>query len=206
MNILYVVDLFPKLSETFILNEIVELINRGFNVQILALRNPHEKLINEDILKYKLLNKTSYLQFPALLKLKLTDGFSRVFYNNILNSIKNNQINTTYKDLIKLSYFSIKYSNIDVVHAHFAAQAAITGMQISKIINKPFTFTAHAYEIFKQTNYSKKRLITLEKNAAKVITPSMYNKNYIVRETGCQENRIEIVRATIADKRLNLHL
>lgn len=203
MNILYVLDLFPKLSETFILNEIVELTKRGVNIQILALRNPHEKLINEDILKYKLLNKTSYLQLPALLKLKLTYGFSRVFYSNILNSIRNNQGKTTYKNLIKLSYISTNYSNVDLVHAHFATQAAVTGMQISKIINKPFTFTAHAYEIFNLKAYSRKRLKMLEKNAYKVITPSEFNKNHIIKETGCPEDKIEIIRATICPEKFD---
>ncbi len=204
MNILYVVDLFPKLSETFILNEVVELTNRGHSVQILALRNPQEKLTNEDVLKNNLLNKTSYLELPNSLKLKLTYAFSKVFYNNILNSIRNNKGKTTYKDLIKLSYFSTRYSNVDIVHAHFAAQAAITGMQIAKIINKPFTFTAHAYEIFKEKNYSRNRLIMLVENASKVITPSKFNKDYIVRETNCSEDKIEIVRATICPEKFKI--
>lgn len=99
--------------------------------------------------------------------------------------------------MVRLSYYLPYYRDTDLVHAHFAYKAAVTGMQIANLLGKPFTFTAHAYEIFSRPDYSKGRLKTLTDNAERIITPSVFNKNYIIKETGCAEEKIEIVRATI---------
>jgi glycosyltransferase involved in cell wall biosynthesis len=203
MNVLYVLDFFPKLSETFILNEIVELIRRGVEVQILALRNPLENLINEDVINYNLFDKTKYFCLPPPSELKFGYGFSPVFYNYMLKTLKNYHGKTTLKHMARLSYYLPFYRNIDLVHSHFAYEAAVTGMQISKILDKPFTFTAHAVEIFSQQFYSKERLKMLADCAEKIITPSVFNKNHIIRETNCAKEKIEIVRATIFPEKFN---
>ena len=203
MNILYVLDDFPKLSETFVLNELVELIKRGVNVEILALRNPLEKLINEDVVYYNLFDKTNYFRLPPPSELKFGYGFSPVFYNYMLKTLRNYHDKTTFKHMVRLSYYIPFYRNIDLIHSHFAYEAAVTGMQMSRILDRPFTFTAHAYEIFSQPSYSKDRLKMLADSAEKIITPSVFNKNHIIRETDCVTDKIEIVRATIFPEKFN---
>ncbi len=197
MNVLYVLDQFPKLSETFVLNEIVELIKRGVNVEILAHRKPDEVQINEDVLEYKLLEKTQYFSLPHFLKLRYNYCFSPSFYRNTLKTYKQHYSNNTLKQFVRLSYYSPDYSHIDLVHSHFAYEAAMTGLQISQLLEKPFTFTAHAFDIFRDQFYSQERLVKLVDGAQKVITPSVFNKQRIVDETGCDEDKIEIIRATI---------
>jgi len=44
MNVAYVVNMFPKLSETFIANEIAELVRRGVTCRALSLKTPTETL------------------------------------------------------------------------------------------------------------------------------------------------------------------
>ena len=46
-RVAYVVNVFPKLSETFIANELAELRRRGVEVRILSLRRPAEDLRHE---------------------------------------------------------------------------------------------------------------------------------------------------------------
>ena len=61
MKIAFIVSGFPKLSETFILNQIVGLIERGHEVDIYAETPPtNENKIHPDIKKYYLLDKTLY--------------------------------------------------------------------------------------------------------------------------------------------------
>lgn len=203
MNILYVLDDFPKLSETFVLNELVELIKRGVNVDILALRNPLQNLINQDVVNYNLFDKTKYFRLPPPSELKFGYGFSPVFYNYMLKTLRNYHDKTTFKHMVRLSYYIPFYRNIDLIHSHFAYEAAVTGMQMSRILDRPFTFTAHAYEIFSQPSYSKERLKMLVENAEKIITPSVFNKNHIMKESDCVEDKIEIVRATICPEKFN---
>ena len=198
-NILYVLDRFPKLSETFVLNEIIELIDRGLDIQILSLHNPYDKSVNEDVLNYDLLNKTTYFGQPSPAVFKHL--FSPLLYVYIVKTLKNIPINRHWPSMIPCAYYSAVYRKIDLVHAHFAHNAAVKAMVIAKILKKPFTFTAHAFEIFQFPLYSRKRLKMLVENANMVITPSEYNKTHILKETDCENGKIETIRATInADK------
>jgi colanic acid/amylovoran biosynthesis glycosyltransferase len=60
MKIAFLVKHFPRLSETFILNQITGLIDRGHDVKVFALKNPKDTKLHEDIIKYDLLNKVHY--------------------------------------------------------------------------------------------------------------------------------------------------
>ena len=42
-SIIYFLDVFPQLSETFIINEILELIDSGIEVKIFSIKDPKEK-------------------------------------------------------------------------------------------------------------------------------------------------------------------
>lgn len=46
-RIAYVIDVFPKLSETFIAGEIAEVCRRGIEVQILSIHEPREVLCHD---------------------------------------------------------------------------------------------------------------------------------------------------------------
>lgn len=69
-SIAFVVWLFPKLSETFVLNQIVQLKKRGYRISIFAVKDPRKELAREDyefeqivhgdIKKHRLLNLTKY--------------------------------------------------------------------------------------------------------------------------------------------------
>ncbi|MCL4244245.1 MAG: glycosyltransferase [Candidatus Dadabacteria bacterium] len=197
MKVLYVLDNFPKLSETFILNEITDLLSRDVEIEILALNNPDETVVNEDVSKFDLPHLTRYFQLPPISKLNLAGCLTPGFCVLLWRSYNSYRSSFDFKHLIRLCYYSHYYRNIDIVHAHFAYRAAIVGMQIGNLLRKPFTFTAHAYEIFNKNHYSKARLRTLSNAANKIFTPSAFNKNYIIGETGVSEEKIEIIRATI---------
>jgi colanic acid/amylovoran biosynthesis glycosyltransferase len=59
-RVAYVVNVFPKLSETFIANELVELQRRGIELCIISLRKPAEALQHHFIRASGLLEQTSY--------------------------------------------------------------------------------------------------------------------------------------------------
>ena len=48
MNIVYYLESFPKLSESFVLNEIYELEQNGHNVAVCALNNPNVDVFHEE--------------------------------------------------------------------------------------------------------------------------------------------------------------
>jgi glycosyltransferase involved in cell wall biosynthesis len=69
-RVAYVVNVFPKLSETFIASELSELRRRGVEVRILSLRRPDESLQHEIISRAGLQERTVYdpLKFGAVLR------------------------------------------------------------------------------------------------------------------------------------------
>jgi len=62
MKIAFIVSCFPKISESFIVNEIIGLIDLGHEVEIFAYEKGAEDKINENILKYGLLGKVRCLK------------------------------------------------------------------------------------------------------------------------------------------------
>jgi colanic acid/amylovoran biosynthesis glycosyltransferase len=61
MRILIVVIDFPALSETYVLDQITGLIDRGFDVDILASKMRDEATIHPDVEDYSLLNRAYYI-------------------------------------------------------------------------------------------------------------------------------------------------
>ena len=196
-KVLYVLDQFPKISETFILNEITELIDRGIDVEILALLDPKEEITHEKVKDYKLIQKTKYLTPHTPRQFKLIAFFSKKIRRWLVQS---NLFIDKQKRERELFSLAQTFNDIDLIHSHFAYEAAVIAQRLAKLSNKPMTFTAHAFEIYKKRFYSPARLKKLVKFANLVITPSQFNKDFIIKETNCQQDKIKIVRATISQK------
>jgi glycosyltransferase involved in cell wall biosynthesis len=119
LKITYIVSKFPKLSETFVLGQITDLIDRGHDVGIISIEKPTDEAVHEEVNKYNLLEKTHYInKSPSVLGFELND--------KVLSSL----------------IFT------DLIHAHFAANPASWALKISQLFDIPFVFTAHAYDIY----------------------------------------------------------
>ena len=78
-NIAFVTWLFPKLSETFVLNQIVALKKLGYKISIFAVKDPRrnlakedrelERITHKDVSKFRLLGLTKYGPSKILLSL-----------------------------------------------------------------------------------------------------------------------------------------
>jgi len=64
LHILFVVGYFPVSSETFILNQITSLIDKGHTVSIFSFKKGEETYRDPLIEKYRLLDRTWYEEFP----------------------------------------------------------------------------------------------------------------------------------------------
>src|ERR1700738_3886529 len=73
MRIAFLLNVFPKTSETFILNQIIGLIERGHTVDIFA-REPNIDAVHPDGKKHKLIERTRYLTITKGRKKRLLAG------------------------------------------------------------------------------------------------------------------------------------
>ena len=76
MKIAFIVDRFPVLSETFVINQITGLIERGHEVDIYG-RETYDNKLHPDVEKYKLIERTHYL--PEIPKNYLARLFNVVY-------------------------------------------------------------------------------------------------------------------------------
>lgn len=74
MKIAFIVDSFPSLSETFILNQITGLIDLGHQVEIFAGGGPIDSRMHPEVEQYHLLEHTHYIHTKPVGKLKRLMG------------------------------------------------------------------------------------------------------------------------------------
>jgi len=127
MKIAVITGVFPKLSEAFILNQITGLIDRGHDVSIFAEENWNESVSHPDVDKYKLTERTRYLNPPDTLCARLK-AVPDVLYKNLLrhpciilrslNFIKYRRKALSLIMLHRVAPF-LNGDGYDILHCHF---------------------------------------------------------------------------------------
>lgn len=181
-KIAYVVSLFPCWSETFILNEIIELSKRGVDISILSIRSDLEDHIHDNAKFY--MAKTTYVDTFKMIwaSIKWSILKPHVVFPLLTTVIfkKYKSTNIWLKNIWSVfvgCYFAnfIKEEKIEHIHAHFATYPTVVAMVTSKLTDVPFTFTAHAHDI-----YLKNVLLRdICKAAKRIVTISQYNRRFI---------------------------
>lgn len=77
-----IVGRFPVLSETFILNQIAGLIDRGHEVDIYSDQLGDTSKVHPAVEKYQLLNRTYYIQMPSNIAIRGLKGLGLLFANS----------------------------------------------------------------------------------------------------------------------------
>lgn len=199
MQILYVVNEFPKLSESFVLNELYELDDRGHDVSVFSLNRPDESLTHDELRKMDI--TVHYAEQPSFRS--LPDLFtSRILNPTILRRaafIDHPLYHANCLHLGKQLTEAVETEDdIDLVHAHFAAPNRLAVTYAAAYHSIPCTVTAHAYEIFK--NPDVQRLQRVCARFDHVIVPSEYNRHYLRNEIGVETDMTVVPATTNVDK------
>lgn len=197
LGVLYYVGAFPKLSESFILNEINELHIRGHNIAVFAQKVPNETITHEEYedievpIYYADASYTDFLQLFSKIPIQmaLDNATKGLFKQFSLKQVGHN----LFLGKQCAEYIESLDFDIDVVNAHFASPTRIRAMLAARHHNIPCTVTAHAVEIFSSPNVPQIKYIC--DSMDHVIVPSEYNQNYLREEIGI-ENDITVVPAT----------
>lgn len=195
MRITYFLDSFPKISESFILNELKELDSRGHDIYVFALENPNEEMEHEGIsemdvsVRYSVRPKVSNL-------LDLLD--SDLASLDVLQSsrFERNPLYTAYHLHLGLqcaAFVRGQTGTPDVIHGHFATHTKLGGRFAADILGIPFTITGHAYEMFPHSERSTARRVF--ESGDRAVAPSEYNKRFMQDELDVQ-TPIDVVYAT----------
>jgi glycosyltransferase involved in cell wall biosynthesis len=207
----YLLRSYPRLSQTFILNEILALERIGVSIQVFALTNPHEKVVqmqvdqvqapvhylDEDIQPRSLRNMLHENAQIAWLHLK---GYLR----SLVYIAANRGIDKGYTagnrwecflQAVHLTYLLILNERstgkkIDHLHAHFAHDPALIAYLVHRIAGIPFSFTAHARDLYQ---VPEKALTDRIRRAKAVITCCNANVEYLNRIAPSQQSKFSLV-------------
>lgn len=200
------VDGFPLLSETFVLNHIVSLKKLGYQTHIMANRKiekPHHPLVSE----YKLLEETTFRSRIPL------NRFKRLFlfFNHLVKVLlyrprivfdslnKSEYGNAARNGELIISLFPyLRIQKPDFIHCHFGPNGVLMEKIISVLKWDVSLFVSfHGYDTIasnlRNTDYRR-----LFKNAAGLFANSKFLKEKMMG-LGCDSKKISIVPVGILD-------
>lgn len=196
MNVLYYLAEFPKLSESFILNELYELERRGHTVVVFALSDPDEDIVHREYDELDIrIQYADTLDYTDVIDLAST----KVVHPNILKNALFRASPETHGVALHRSKQCIDFVNeldfdIDIVHTHFATLRTFPARYVSAYYGVPCTATVHAYDLYEEPN--RKQLAHVLGRFDHVVTVSEYNRRHI-RTRITDATPISVVRAGI---------
>ena len=183
MRVIYFVSLFPCWSETFIVREINELIKLGVDVRIVSLKHASEKLVQSDakvLLERVVYPKTGAAALIGALAQCLLHPWRSCAELARLASGLAGRPEALAKTLVvwwrTLGLIgTIRKLQPDHLHAHWATYPSTAAMLASRRIGVPYSFTAHAHDIFLEDHYLAQKM----RSAAFGVTISEFNRKYL---------------------------
>ena len=184
----YVLKMFPRFSETFILNEILELERRGVRVVIFSMKTPDETLRQPRvgqvqapvwiIPSFRGTNLWTHLSSHLCCVLR----FPKRYLATLLFAWKRGT-RAAWNKFLFAPYIvrRARAAGVEHFHAHFASGPARQAKLASLLSGIPFSFTAHAKDLFWDghqhgNNHKLKKRVRL---ASFVVTISEYNRAFI---------------------------
>ena len=156
MKVAFFISEFPSISETFILNQITGLIDRGVEVSVFASQLNPTKLVHPEVKKYNLLEKTHALNIPKnrpfrwlkFIFLLILAIFRRPQLLIIFTQLK--RLNKREKLELFFRASVIKDNRFDIIQAHFGpnGRQAVFLRQLGLIKGK-ICVTFHATDLSK---------------------------------------------------------
>ena len=173
-EVAYVFERFPSYVQTFCYREVSELHRQGVALTIFSIRRPeHEPPQDWD---NQLIERVHYLPNETELRDEVVRaGRNGLVSKDALHAIEKWGRQSDFLRLYQAVYIGIRLRerNLKHVHAHFAGLAARTAFWIKEFFGIPYSFTAHANDIFAPRPF----VIGLDKlinSASAVVTESDY--------------------------------
>ncbi|UCG14856.1 MAG: glycosyltransferase [Deltaproteobacteria bacterium] len=184
----YILKGYPRISETFISNEIHLLEELGFSLHLFSMRNPRESFTHQSV--KRIAAQVSYLPETLLRHLPRL-----LYYNAMLvkarpeaygqalrlmfSRFRRTRKVATIKHLLQAGYLVqalLPGTAVRHLHAHFAHSPSSVALFASYLTGLPFSFTAHAKDIY----ISDARQLREKIGKAKfVVTCNGYNRSFL---------------------------
>jgi colanic acid/amylovoran biosynthesis glycosyltransferase len=224
MRIAFLLGRFPSLSETFILNQITGLLDRGHEVDIYARKPDDGSKVHPDVEKYKLLDRVIYRNMPSNALLRAFGGIGLAVEGLgrnggvIVRSLNISRFGREAASL-KLLYWAAalfkRGQRYDIVHGHFGPNGmlALALRQVgainadAKIVTTFYGYDVHRYprnhgqDVYRELFAQTEKVLALSQTMRRdVIALGCPDNKAIVHHIGTDPGRFRLsVRQPAAD-------
>jgi glycosyltransferase involved in cell wall biosynthesis len=196
LSVAYIVRSYPRLSQTFILDEIRMLEQMGLNLRIFAVTDPQEPIVQSEV--RDVLAPTVYLDLATrcskarILTEQLIAAmgsprrYARALYFAATHKDcdRGYAASTRYKCLVHAAYLArlLKREErrtgvgTDHLHAHFAHDPTLVALLAHILTGISYSFTAHARDLYQ---VPKPILIQRAEKASAIVTCCQANVDYL---------------------------
>lgn len=189
LRVAYIMSRFPKLTETFVLNEMLAMKQKVGAVEIYPLMKENAAVVHTDAAM--LVEEAHYTPFVSapilranLEALRQQPVIYRQTFQTLIRETQGNRhfLMASLALFPKAVYLAklFKARRIDHIHAHFATHPAAAAFIIHRLADIPFSFTAHGSDLHRH----QEMLCAKVEEAAFVTTISEYNRRFILDHCG----------------------
>jgi len=213
----YLLRMYPRFSQTFIVNEILELERQGLEISIASLRLPTDGVFHESISRVRA--KVDYLAEPgesspglaaASLRRLRTPSLRRLRTASP-RPVRNGQLALTAADYARAIRERIgrrdlpwqelvqagllvqwaRKRRIEHLHVHFGTSEATVAWLASGLGGPGYSLTLHAFDIFRDN--VDRRLLAEKINGSRfTVTVCRSNREYLVKLPGVDPDRVRV--------------
>jgi colanic acid/amylovoran biosynthesis glycosyltransferase len=190
-KVAYVMSRFPKLTETFVLYEILAVEQQGVTVEIYPLLREKSKVMHPEAAA--LVARAHFHPFLSLDLIRAHLHFlgrrPRAYLGALAALLQGTWRSPRYFTRAlalfpKAVHFAYEMaaSEVQHVHAHFASHPTATAFVIQRLTGIPYSFTAHGSDIHRDQTMLRQKVA----EAAFVVPISEYNRQVILKACGSE--------------------
>jgi glycosyltransferase involved in cell wall biosynthesis len=184
----YIIKMFPRLSETFILNEILELEAQGLALRIFSMKRPTEAVAHEKVKTVK--SPIRYLpetfrQSPLRIvscQCHVWRRFPKAWRRQLRNAVRRSRSDGDSSDLT--AFFQAccvvrEMGDVRHFHAHYANVPAKLALLVQRLSGCSYSITTHAKDIFQNDPFASAKLLERMGRARFIVANSRFSAAHI---------------------------
>lgn len=202
-RVAYVVSRFPRLTETFVVDEARAVVAAGADVRLHPLHRERADVVQPtvaalaDRVRYRRLGSPGVLAGFVAGAARQPGPVARALATIVRDTRRSRRLLVgalaAFPYAVDLAR-RLAADDVDHVHCHFATHPAAVGWVVHRLTGIPFSFTAHGSDLHRD----RAMLATKVADAAFVVTVSESNRAVIVAECGpARAAKVHVVRCGI---------
>jgi glycosyltransferase involved in cell wall biosynthesis len=208
MAVAYIVRSYPRLSQTFILNEILALERLGLRIEIFGMTDPGEPVVQSGVGEVRA--PARYLDSAVRRRLwaivaehvRVAARSPRRYAATAAYVLRRRDLDRGYTTASRFTCFvQAVYlarligarngaTRIAHIHSHFAHDPTLTALLVKRLTGVPYSFTAHARDLY-QTPV--RALAERVHEATAVVTCCAANRRYLERAVPAGRAKLELI-------------